>query len=32
MRFYKEHGDIDQEIWCNFDKEIGQDKKTRYFV
>jgi len=32
MRFYREHGDIDQEIWCNFDKEVRQDKKVRYFV
>jgi len=32
MRFYREDGDIDQEIWCSFDLEVGQDKKTRYFV
>ena len=32
MTIYKEHGDINQEIWCNFEQEIGQDKETRYFV
>lgn len=32
MRFYKEHGDVDQEIWCTFDEEVGQDKVSRYFV
>ena len=32
MSIYTEHGDIDQEIWCTLDEEIGQDKETRYFV
>ena len=32
MIFYKEHGDINQEIWCTFDEEVGQDKEQRYFV
>ena len=32
MSIYTEHGDIDQEIWCTLDEEIGQDKKQRYFV
>ena len=32
MKFYREHGDFNKGIWCNFDQEIGQDKKSRYFV